>query len=76
MPPPPAEESLPDDQAELADVVAAHPERQDVRMAVVVTREGGRMCALRLRSHDTDDQVLVGENLVPRLADALHATFR
>jgi hypothetical protein len=34
------------------------------------------MCALRLRSHDTDDQVLVGEQLVPRLADALLATFR
>lgn len=76
MLPPSAEEALPDDQAELADVVAAHPERMDVRMAVVVTRDGGRMCALRLRSHDTDDQVLVGEQLVPRLADALHATFR
>lgn len=76
MLPPSAEDALPDDQAELADAVAVHPERQDVRMAVVVTREGGRMCALRLRSHDTDDQVLVGEQLVPRLADALLATFR
>lgn len=76
MLPPSAEENLPDDQAGLADVVAQHPERQDVRMAVVVTRAGGRMCALRLRSHDIDDQVLVGEQLVPRLADALLATFR
>ena len=76
MLPPSAEETLPEDQAALADVAAGHPERQDVRMAVVVTREGGRMCALRLRTHDTDDQVLVGEHLVPRLADALHATFR
>ena len=76
MLPPSAEDALPDDQAGLASVVAEHPERQDVRMAVVVTREGGRMCALRLRSHDTDDQVLVGEQLVPRLADALLATFR
>jgi hypothetical protein len=30
-------------------------------MVVVVTRDGARMCALRLRSHDSDDQVLVGE---------------
>ena len=44
-------------------------------MVVVVTRDGARMCALRLRSHDHDDQVLVGEELVPRLADALRATF-
>lgn len=76
MLPPSAEDTLPDDQDQLADVIATHPERQDVRMAVVVTRDGGRMCALRLRSHDTDDQVLVGEQLVPRLADALLATFR
>jgi hypothetical protein len=76
MLPPSAEEALPDDQAELASTAANHPDRQDVRMAVVVTRDGRRMCALRLRSHDTDDQVLVGETLVPRLADAVHATLR
>ena len=74
--PPAAEEALPDDDLEaLEQAAATHPERQDVRMVVVVTRDGGRMCALRLRSHDQDDQVLVGEELVPRLADALRATF-
>jgi len=76
MLPPDAEDALPDDQAELEAAAASHPERQDVRMAVVVTREGGRMCALRMRSHDTDDQVLTGDQLVPRLADALAATFQ
>lgn len=76
MLPPSAEESLPEDPSELETAAATHPERQDVRMAVVVTRDGRRMCALRLRSHDSDDQVLVGENLVPRLADAVHATLR
>jgi hypothetical protein len=76
MLPPGAEESLPDDgQAALDAAVSAHPDRQDVRIAVVVTRDGRRMCALRLRSHDADGDVLVGPDLVPRLADALAATF-
>ena len=75
MLPPDAEASLPDDRAELEAAAAAHPERQDVRMAVVVTRDGGSMCAVRMRSHDTDDQVLTGESLVPGLVDALRATF-
>jgi hypothetical protein len=34
------------------------------------------MCALRLRSHDVDDEVLVGDDLVPGLADALADTLR
>lgn len=73
--PPSAEDSLPDDPAELEAAVAAHPERQDVRMAVVVLREGQRMCAIRMREHDDDLQVLIGPDLVPRLADALAATL-
>jgi hypothetical protein len=74
--PPSAEESLDEgDASALEDAASAHPDREDVRMAVVVTRDGGRVCALRLRSHDVDDEVLVGENVVPRLADALAATL-
>jgi hypothetical protein len=76
MLPPEAEAALPEDPDALDSLVAAHPDRQDVRMAVVVTRAGGRMCAVRLRSHDHDAEVLVGEHLVPRLADALAATLR
>ena len=76
MLPPGAEQSLPDDdQAALDAAVAAHPDREDVRMAVLVTRDGDRLCALRRRSHDDDAEVLVGPDLVPRLADALAATF-
>jgi hypothetical protein len=74
--PPSAEAALDDeDPAALESAAANHPERQDVRMAVVVTRDGRRVCALRLRAHDADGDVLVGENLVPRLADALAATL-
>jgi len=74
--PPSAEKALGDeDRAALEQVASTHPERQEVRMAVVVTRDGGRICALRVRSHDVEDEVLVGENIVPRLADALAATL-
>jgi hypothetical protein len=74
--PPSAEESLTDeDPAAMESAAANHPDRLDVRMAVLVTRDGGRICALRLRSHDVDDEVLIGEDLVPRLTDALAATL-
>ncbi len=74
--PPSAEDVLDDsDPTALEDAAATHPDREDVRMAVVVTRDGQRVCAVRLRSHDVDAEVLVGENVVPRLADALAATL-
>ena len=74
--PPSAEDVLDErDPAALEDAAATHPDREDVRMAVLVTRDGQRVCAVRLRSHDVDDEVLVGENVVPRLADALAATL-
>ena len=74
--PPSAEDALVDgDPAAAEQAAAEHPARQDVRMAVLVTRDGGRICAVRLRSHDVDDEVLVGEDIVPRLADALAATL-
>ena len=76
--PPEAEEAVAATGAEpdLAAAAAAHPGRQDVRMAVAVLRDGTRAAALRVRTHDHDDSVLTGENLVPRLADALAATLR
>lgn len=62
-----------------ADPVGAarsHPAREDVRMVVAVGREGARMCAIRLRSADSEDQVRTGADLVPGLSDALAATFQ
>jgi hypothetical protein len=73
--PPEAEEQLPDDEAEAAAWAAAHPAREEVRMVVGVLRDGARYSALRLRKHDTDDEVLTGPDLIPTLADALMVTL-
>ncbi|MDB1086835.1 PPA1309 family protein [Streptomyces sp. ACA25] len=81
MLPPSAEESVPADlrgeenAAALAQWVAAHPDRQEVRMTVGVLRDGKRESAIRLREKDSDTEVLTGPDLVPGLAEALTATF-
>jgi hypothetical protein len=75
MLPPDAEAALPQG-GDVAAAAAAHPERKDVRMAVAVLRDGSRACALRLRDHDRDEEVLTGDDLVPHLAEALAQTLR
>ncbi|MFF8956757.1 PPA1309 family protein [Streptomyces sp. NPDC014894] len=72
-----AEASVPEglDDASLRKWVAAHPDRQEVRMTVAVLRDGARESALRLREKDSPKEVLTGSDLVPGLADALAATF-
>ncbi|EYT84102.1 hypothetical protein CF54_03510 [Streptomyces sp. Tu 6176] len=77
MLPPSAEAQVPQglDEAKLARWVAAHPERQEVRMTVAVLRDGARESALRLREKDSATDVLTGSELVPGLAEALAATF-
>jgi hypothetical protein len=74
MLPPSAEASLPDGE-DLESWVAKHPERQEVRMAVAVLRDGTRQAAIRLRAKDADSAVLSGPDLVPNLAEALLHTF-
>ncbi|MFV2119607.1 PPA1309 family protein [Streptomyces sp. Act-28] len=77
MLPPSAEGAVPDglDEAGLAKWVAAHPDRQEVRMTVAVLRGGARESAIRLREKDSPTEVLTGSDLVPGLAEALAATF-
>ena len=65
--PPEAEERLPDDEQEALLVLADHPGRQEVRLAVAVLRDGSRACALRLRAGPRPRRVLTGPDLVPRL---------
>jgi hypothetical protein len=74
MLPPSAEAAMPEG-VDFETWAAKHPERQDVRMAVGVLRDGTRQAAIRLRSKDSDTEVLSGPDLVPNLAEALLATF-
>ncbi|MGM0384885.1 MAG: PPA1309 family protein [Actinomycetota bacterium] len=53
----------------------ASPDRQDVRIAVGVLRDGTAWCALRLRSHDDDSSVISAPDTVPGLVEALRETL-
>jgi hypothetical protein len=77
MLPPSAEAEMPADDGgvDLDDWVAKHPDRQEVRIAVGVLRDGSHECALRLRTKDADDEVLSGPELVPHLVTALAQTL-
>lgn len=75
MLPPGAEEGMPDDPAAALAWLQAHPQRQDVRMAVGVLRDGPAWCAVRTRQHDDDADVGFGPDLVPGLVEALRATL-
>ena len=76
--PPSAEAQIPDSaDADPVGWAAAHPQRREVRMLVGVLRDGARASILRVRatSNDEPDDVVTGDDLAPRLADALAATL-
>lgn len=73
--PPEAERELPADPESAVEHLAAHPQRQDVRILAAVLRDGGQLCALRQRGHDEAGSVAVGPDLVPGLTTALRATL-
>ena len=72
---PPEAESAVADRPDAAAAAREHPQAQDMRIVVAVTRDGQTMCALRLRGQD-EESVLTGPDLVPGLSAALLATFR
>ncbi len=73
--PPEAENDLPNDPIRAADALAAHPDRQDVRLLVAVLRDGDAVCLLRQRTNDSDDRVAMGKDIAPGLVEALRATL-
>ncbi|MDM7831875.1 PPA1309 family protein [Cellulomonas edaphi] len=73
--PPEAEAQMPRDKAQALDYLLTHPDRQDVRLAVGVLRDGPSWCAVRTRANDSDDQVGQGPHLVPGLVAALRSTL-
>lgn len=73
--PPEAESGLPSDPDAAVEALAAHPQRQDVRLLAAVLRTGEQVCALRQRSHDEDHLVGTGTEIAPGLISALLATF-
>lgn len=75
MVPPAAQEAAPEDPLEAVEYFANHPDRDEVRLVAAVMRTGEAWCAVRARSHDNDDEVGEGSNLVPGLVEALFTTF-
>ncbi len=73
--PPEAEDSLPEDPQQALDALMAHLDRQDVRLAVGMLRDGSAWCAIRQRSMDADQAVGQGPDAVPGLIEALRATL-
>jgi hypothetical protein len=73
--PPQADADIPEDPAAAEEFAREHPERQEVRIVAGVTRAGSTYCALRLRSHDDDQSVVGGADLVPQLLQLLGATL-
>jgi hypothetical protein len=73
--PPQAESAVPDDPSEAVAFAAEHPDREDVRIAVGVLRSGEAHCVLRMRSHDDEDALIHGSDVVPHLVEALRETL-
>lgn len=73
--PPEAERDLPEDPQAALQVLMAHPQRQDIRLAVGVLRDGTHACAVRSRGNDADHLVGLGADVAPGLVAALRATL-
>jgi hypothetical protein len=73
MLPPEVEDSMPR-HADVLEWASDHPERREARLGVAVLRDGSRACTVRLRGAQ-EEELLVGPDLAPALADALAATL-
>ncbi|WP_239647871.1 PPA1309 family protein [Nocardiopsis ganjiahuensis] len=57
------------------DPSASGKETEEIRMVAGVLRDGSRHCAMRMRSHDSETEVLNGPDLIPALTSALALTL-
>jgi hypothetical protein len=73
--PPEVESAVPDDLAAAQAFAEGHEDREDVRIAAGVLRSGEVHCVLRMRTHDDENSLLHGPDLVPGLVDALRETL-
>jgi len=73
--PPEASQDVPADPDAALAWLLAHPQREDVRLAVGVLRGGPEWCVVRTRRHDEDDLVGQGADVVPGLVEALRSTL-
>lgn len=73
--PPEAEAEVPDDPETASAFAAEHPDHEDVRIAVGVLRSGESHSVVRMRSHDSDDALLHGSDMVPSLVVAMRETL-
>lgn len=73
--PPEVEGTVPEEIELASEFAASHPGHEDVRLVVGVLRSGESHCVLRLRSHDNEDELLHGAELVPGLVAALRTTL-
>jgi hypothetical protein len=73
--PPEAEADVPRDPDAATEYAAAHAAREDVRIAVGALRTGERHCVVRLRSHDFDEALVQGADVVPALVAAVRETL-
>jgi hypothetical protein len=77
--PPEAEAEMPEG-SDAAEYAANHPQRQEIRLAVGVMRDGSRAAAARIRdqqptAEEPDANLVVDADLAPALAAALLATL-
>jgi hypothetical protein len=72
---PPGTPDVPEDPEAAAEYAASHPDREEARIVAGVLRTGDGWCAIRQRSHDEDEMVLMGDDLVPALLELLYATL-
>lgn len=72
---PPGAGEVPTDAEAAAEYAASHPDREEARIVAGALRTGESFCAIRQRTHDEDDMVMTGPDLVPALLELLHNTL-